>query len=871
MSNEDLFYDTLEKVFTGAEVQGKGGFINLLATKHSYYKKVLQIFKEQIEKCNMAYDTREELFDRLYTFFKKYFSECGSVYYCQTAYSDKVYEKVYTNKKDVVLFYKTSMLYYVKSETLFQNMIVRVSDENGSKKIFAFDARNIQNKKSNEKKELVFTYDTFATPDFITNEDGSPFVEDAFILKVTYSESNTKTKLDGIARQMKISEDIVKKALDTFKKQSSVDYFINKDAKKFLTEQLDLYTHQILLNEKNEFSENRLKQLKAFKDFAKKIIDFISQFENELVKVWNKPKFPLASNYVITLDRLEKLSGDILQKVAADEGLKAQIKEWQDLGMVDSTFDFNKRSEKHKHLPLDTKYFKELETQILSQFDNLDEELDGRLIHSENYQALNTLKGRYKEKVQCVYIDPMFNTNSSPIFYMNSYKDASWMTLIENRMDFEKQLLKKDGISITAIDDTEVAELKLIKESFYDKENLIAIVTVRCTPQGRVADKQTKTTEFNLIYAKNINNINEVRTQKLGSTQLTNLRRGGMNSSREERPKRYYPILYKDSKLSMITDEEYSKIYVNNSFDDNYLENLIKNYEQKGFKVFLPITNGKKLVWQRMFERVKKEISTYVVEGENIKTPAFETEIINTLWDNEIFSNPIYGSKYLKEMLNMEVADRTPKSYLTIMQFLSIFENTGIYLDYFVGTGSTIEAVIRKNIEDDGDRKYLGIELSDTFDDVLIPRIKKVCYSDKWKEGKAQDGGSGASQFFKYYSMEQYEDTLQKMRYGDSDTLFSAKHPFENYAFLTDEKFSYVLKTSGENNDIAEIDFDALYPDIDFAETTSLAKGLSIKQIKEKSVTLSDGKEYSFDFENMTAEEKVEFIQMLKPFLWWGE
>ena len=76
-------------------------------------------------------------------------------------------------------------------------------------------------------------------------------------------------------------------------------------------------------------------------------------------------------------------------------------------------------------LPIDTKYFKEIEIEILSLFDDLDEQLDGRLIHSENYQALNTLQNRYKEKVQCIYIDPPFNLGTNASFdYLVNYKDA---------------------------------------------------------------------------------------------------------------------------------------------------------------------------------------------------------------------------------------------------------------------------------------------------------------------------------------------------------------------------------------------------------------------------------------------------------------
>ena len=64
-------------------------------------------------------------------------------------------------------------------------------------------------------------------------------------------------------------------------------------------------------------------------------------------------------------------------------------------------------SKAYKFLPIDTKYFKDLELEILSLFENLDDSLDGTLIHSENYQALNTLKRKYKGTVKTIYMDPL--------------------------------------------------------------------------------------------------------------------------------------------------------------------------------------------------------------------------------------------------------------------------------------------------------------------------------------------------------------------------------------------------------------------------------------------------------------------------------
>ena len=95
----------------------------------------------------------------MFSFFEKYFSESGSVYFVKTANWQRVYEKVYTDNKDVVLFWKTHMLYYVKSDILFNSMDVEVEyEKTGKIHKFYFDVGKLKGKQNNEKKDLVFSY-----------------------------------------------------------------------------------------------------------------------------------------------------------------------------------------------------------------------------------------------------------------------------------------------------------------------------------------------------------------------------------------------------------------------------------------------------------------------------------------------------------------------------------------------------------------------------------------------------------------------------------------------------------------------------------------------------------------------------------------
>ena len=150
-TKEQQFYSALRDVFIGAKVEGKGGFINLMKIKANYYQKIERQINKDINKELADYPGfRDELFDKLYSFFHRYFTQNGSIYFNDTGLHNNIYEKVYTNEKDVMLFWKTQMLYYVKTDSIFKSQEIEFD---GLK--FFFDPSQLENKKANEKNSLI--------------------------------------------------------------------------------------------------------------------------------------------------------------------------------------------------------------------------------------------------------------------------------------------------------------------------------------------------------------------------------------------------------------------------------------------------------------------------------------------------------------------------------------------------------------------------------------------------------------------------------------------------------------------------------------------------------------------------------------------
>jgi adenine-specific DNA-methyltransferase len=511
MNREQKFFNALRDVFVGAKIEGESGYINLMRIKSRYYTEgVFPRLQRDINEALKPFPPfRDELFEKLYDFFHRYFSESGSIYFRYTPLHQNVYEKVYTDDKDVMLFWKTHMLYYVKTDRLFKSMDVEVDGQK-----FFFDVSTLEHKKANERRDIVYTFKE-KRKDLSAGQAGG-----ALVFTVAYSEKGKKTKTDDILRALRkngdrINEETLERAFRVFEKQSEVDYFINKDAKAFLEGQFDLWMYQYMFKGVSEWTETRIEQLQTLKDIAFKIIAFISQFEDELVRIWNKPKFVLNSNYVITLDRIAEKDGGlaVVEKLLAHENFKAQVEEWRQLGIVDESFmkaDVLEKDGKGKrlttpyqHLPIDTKHFKDMELEILGLFDNLDASLDGWLIKSENYQALNTMLPKFREKVKCIYIDPPYNTGDDGFIYEDQYQRADWLAMMQNRLELAKRILRNDGTIFVSIDNNSAHNLRHLMDQVFEKSLMQVVWHSKYTISNDVKFVSQQH-EYVMIYAKNI-------------------------------------------------------------------------------------------------------------------------------------------------------------------------------------------------------------------------------------------------------------------------------------------------------------------------------------------------------------------------------
>ena len=572
------------------------------------------------------------------------------------------------------------------------------------------------------------------------------------------------------------------KHLATYTAKNSFDYFIHKDLGGFLRRELDLYLKTEVLNLDDLAAGDTLRlqralaRTRAVRQVAEKIIAFLAQIEDFQKQLWLKKKFVLETQYCVTLDKVpETLYPEIVLSTA-------QHDEWVELFAIDEmegdlgngntgytnplSVDFLKAN---PYLVLDTRHFDQgfIDRLLgaLSDEGALEEQLDGLLVHGENFQALSLLQNRYREQIRCVYIDPPYNAKSSEIIYKNSYKHSSWLSLIQDRAKAVLPLYTKRFVHVTAIDEVENFRLGMLFDCLYPDYKDVCISIVH-NPTGQQGNNFSYTHEFahfvfpgdqDCIGLEDRDDVNREATPDI--RPLRNVS-SGQNHLRESAANCFYPIYIKDGKIvgfGEVCDDNFHPAGINQKGKDGVTE--VYPIDPKGVE-------SKWVLARNTVESIIDELSTEFNKKKGTwdiirKKSRFRYK---SLWNDKKYSANSWGSVILNNMLPGKIFTY-PKSIFTVLDCVDVAlnnERSGNVLDYFAGSGTTGHAVINLNREDAGERKYILVEVGAHFDTVLLPRIKKVVYSPDWKDGKPVSR-NGCSQFFKYIRLESYEDTLDSL------------------------------------------------------------------------------------------------------------
>lgn len=570
--------------------------------------------------------------------------------------------------------------------------------------------------------------------------------------------------------------------LNRYVARNTFDYFIHKDLGGFLRRELDFFIkNEVMMlddieNETAPRVEQYLSKIKVIRRIAGKIITFLAQLEDFQKALWLKKKFVVETQYCVAIKEIPE---EFLPEIVANA---AQWTEWESLHHLselkkDDDGLFAKKVKlkspeflkANPSLMIDTRHFDaDFTARLLEALGDLDAKTDGVLFHSENFQALNLMQARYRERVKCVYIDPPYNTSENTFIYKNLYKHSSWLTMISSRISTAANLVSEDGVLGCAIDDTETASLRSIMDNEFGPENRVATLAIEVNPAGQNLRPNTPALSHDYwhVYARDIDRM-EMLLRELtdeeralykgmdskGPFLWDNLRRRGGNSRPADRPGQWFP-LYVDLASKRVSTEKFK--------DSEEVWPIDPQGERRIWRV--NPTGAKRDIEAGEVSIVEKAGRLEVVK----KTRMPEGKKPKTLWNESRYSATTHGTKLLLDIIGEQIFSY-PKSLFLVMDCLRYwcgFESTT--LDFFAGSGTTGHAVINLNREDGGRRKMVLVEMADYFDTVLLPRLKKVAFTPEWKDGQpkrlatAEEVERGP-RVFKIVRLESYEDTLNNL------------------------------------------------------------------------------------------------------------
>jgi len=810
-------------------------------------------YKERVAAYNAASVSDEhkaEIFNHIYQFFSRYYD--NGDFMSMRRYSAKQKFAVPYNGEEVLLHWANKDQYYIKTGEYFFNYAFRVGEytvrfqivqaetsvnnTKGKDRFFVLASGEGNVTYDAKKKELIVLFEYRALTNAEEEAVGTKNKQDAL------NEQSKAAILDaipdaglksGLTREVEGKSPLAKH-LATYARRNTTDYFIHKNLGGFLRQELDFYIKNEMFDlddlgtDKEVPIEQYLNRVRVMKAISLKIIDFLAQIEDFQKKLWEKKKFVIKSEYCMTLDRVpESMYPEIVRNTD-------QIEEWKKLYVIGESTGQKTLSgsqgkgidveflKSHPYLVLDTKFFpQEFKDRLFASFDDLDNATGGLMIKSENWQALNLLQERYREQVKCIYIDPPYNTGSDEFIYRDKYQHSCWIALIQQTLAHIYRNLTPDGAFFSSIDDHEIHNFRiLLNDHFGENNSEIYIWDVREEGNMPKTARNTVRKEHEYILAA-FKNKNSIKFRKYEDFKYSENEDWG-NPDDDPRGDWMSGNISRNQITSTTGKKYYSiktptgRVYTRNwTLDEEEFKRLLEDN-----RIYFP-NNGDGVPRKKIFKNEPIEV---------IQSSIFEN-----------LSSSQSGKQQIIDLLQKSEVDH-PKPVPLIKRIIQVStENSGLIMDYFSGSGTTAHAVLNLNREDNGNRKYILVEMADYFDTVMKPRIQKVVYSSEWKDGKPQNT-DGISHIFKYLILEQYEDTLNNIEFKEAGTVQKTLMEMDGYFlrymldFETRESpcrmnvaklerpFEYTLRISRDNQLHNET--------VDLVETFNYLLGLKVKRIR---------------------------------------
>ena len=379
-----------------------------------------------------------------------------------------------------------------------------------------------------------------------------------------------------------------------------------------------------------------------------------------------------------------------------------------------------------------------------------DSDLWHTLIEADNYHALQLLEYLYAGKVDCIYIDPPYNTGARDWKYNNDYVDSSdqyrhskWLSMMKKRLLLAQKLLNPaDSVLIVTIDEKEYLHLGcLLEELFPDAsiQMITDIVNPKGVSRGSLFSRAEEYIYFVFIGNASINlgtnDMLRANEQRSSDIRWASLQRSGSNSRRFERPNLFYPLFFdketgafisagaslpleQDRKTVSVPAGQKVAFPLGRSDDERtwqLQQETFLTLLEKGYVKFGNWQSDEKITISYLSSGLIKQIEdgeiqikgydkngAVILDGDSKVKPL-------SVWNKSSHSASDYGSSFISGIFD-EKRFTFPKSIYSTHDTLWFFvanKPNALIVDFFAGSGTTLHAVNLLNAEDGGNRRCI--------------------------------------------------------------------------------------------------------------------------------------------------------------------
>ena len=741
--------------------------------------------RKAIEQQGTPDELENSVYSHLATFFSRYYD--GGDFISLRRYKKDVYAIPYEGE-EVKLHWANADQYYIKTGEYFRTYSFKLND--GKKVEFTLkEASTEQNNnlaQNNMERRFALYYDCPIDVDGDTLHINFTYelhpkatkqkklIEDAYYKVKDLIPAEFISVLVLRPTDKDRSRTLLQKHLNDYVAKNTFDYFIHKDLRGFLSRELDFYIKNeiLVIDDINARSTEELLQhltvIKAIKAVGQSLIDFLAQLEEFQKRLWLKKKFVIQADWCITLDRVPS---ELYAEICAND---AQRAEWVRLFAIDE-IKANENSglfsdggkvgysepltetflEQNPFLVLDTAFFStDFKHRLLSSIPDLDEQTDGILINSENFQALRLLQEKYEGKVDCVYLDPPFNLNTGAEYaYSTNYKDSTWLTLLDNRIIESKKLLAPTASYFLRCD----YHGNHFSRSVLDAAGLEykTEILLKRSRNEAGSTKMDVTHEYLYAYAQQgVDLVKYKLDRSIADIKWTGFLMAGERNPRQRTflgmdiyPPAGQHFSLVQPKVDKLLKEHHLRLRCKNCgslyFKADSTETLQKEMKKKASKFkFYDITSTTSFYGvSEMSHCLECGCNDFIVQY--LGAPE---EFINDNW--------LDISSYSRRWGFL-----TENSEECLERVIRFSNPNGLVLDFFMGSGTTVATAQKMG------RKWIGIDMGNYFSSVAFPRMKKVIGGENSGIGACEKGG-----MFKYLRLEQYEDSLNNLTITPRET-----------------------------------------------------------------------------------------------------